>query len=534
MRRLAFALVLLAHPLTAQPTTQESVDDKAIAILRQQGLEHSQVMEHLSWMCDVYGPRLTGSRNLQRAQAWAVKTFEDWGLANVHTEAWGPFGRGWQCEHVSMTVVGDNPWPVIAYAKAWSPSLPARTEADVVFVGDASADQLAAMDLEGKVVLVETPREVSEPFEGLARRLDADGLLALADGAEAPRPAGPRASPANDFRAGFQRRRAMMRQLFDKKPLALVDRSFKGDYGTVFVQGADAPPGEGDQRTRVQDKDAPATIPQFTIAVEHYNRMCRMLKKGLTVRLALELRTSFVDGDGMERNVIAELPGTDPAIGDEVVMLGAHFDSWHSGTGATDNGCGSAVVMEAMRLLTLLQKESGRSPRRTIRAALWSGEEQGLLGSRAYVGTHFAKAERGKPVTDIKPEHEKLAGYFNLDNGTGRIRGVYLQGNAAVAPIFRAWLRPFHDLDAHTLTLNDTGGTDHQAFDAVGLPGFQFIQDPVAYGTRTHHSNMDNWDHAVAADLQQAATIMAAFAWQCAQRDEKLPRKDLAKEPAGG
>jgi Zn-dependent M28 family amino/carboxypeptidase len=284
------------------------------------------------------------------------------------------------------------------------------------------------------------------------------------------------------------------------------------------AEGQTRPP-----RARPQDQDAPAPIPQFTLAVEHYNRMCRLLKKGIPVRVALELHTSFTEGDGMEHNVLADLPGSDAQIGDEVVMLGAHLDSWQAGTGATDNGCGSAVVMEAMRLLTVLSKESGRSPRRTIRCALWSGEEQGLLGSRAYVRQHF----RQEDSAGVTAEHAKFAGYFNLDNGTGRIRGVYLQGNEAVAPIFRAWLKPFHDLDARTLTLNDTGGTDHQAFDAAGLPGFQFIQDPVAYSPRTHHSNMDNWDHASASDLQQAATIMASFAWHCAQRDEKLPRKPM-------
>jgi Zn-dependent M28 family amino/carboxypeptidase len=230
----------------------------------------------------------------------------------------------------------------------------------------------------------------------------------------------------------------------------------------------------------------------------------------------------------MQRNVVAEIPGTDPALKDQVVMLGGHFDSWHTGTGATDNGCGSAVVMEAARLLALMVEETGVHPRRTIRPALWSGEEQGLLGSRAYVEQHFGP--RGKPTE----EHAKLAGYFNLDNGTGRIRGIYLQGNEACEPIFRAWLRPFHDLDAHTITANNTGGTDHQSFDGVGLPGFQFIQDPVSYDTRTHHSNMDVWDHVVADDLKQASTIMAAFVWQCAQRDEMLPRKPLPAAGEGG
>ncbi len=534
---LAAALLALAAAPRAQEaeavgTKVEPVDQKAVAILREQGLQHSQVMEHLSWMCDVYGPRLTGSPNLTRAQDWAVKTFAGFGLADARKEAWGPFGRGWSLEHVAMHVVGENPWPVIAYAKAWSPSLPGRVEAEVVHVADLSADALEAMDLTGKVVLLDSTRTVSEPFAANAHRLDATELLGLADHVAVPASLPGQARPVTDFRREVQRRDQILQIVAGKKPLAIVDRGSKGDYGTVFVGGASTA-SEG-ERVRTASATTPAVIPQLTIAVEHYNRMCRLLAKKVPVRVALELRATFSAEDRMEHNVLADLPGSDPVIGREVVMLGAHFDSWHTGTGATDNGCGSAVVMEAMRLLTVLAKELGHGPRRTIRCALWSGEEQGLLGSRAYVRDHFAAAERGKPVRDVKSAHALLAGYFNLDNGTGRVRGVYLQGNEAAAPIFRAWLQPFHDLDAHTLTLSDTGGTDHLSFDAVGLPGFQFIQDPVSYSPRTHHSNMDNWDHAIGDDLKQAATIMATFAWHTAQRDEKLPRKELADVPAGG
>ena len=324
-----------------------------------------------------------------------------------------------------------------------------------------------------------------------------------------------------------------MQIVYQKQPLAILDRGYKGDYGTIFVQSASvpAPPGTPrGQRPRPWRPGDQKVVPQFTLAVEHYNRISRLLKKKVSVRLGLELRTTFFDDNPMQHNVIAEIPGTDPDIADQVVMMGAHFDSWHSGTGATDNGCGSAVMMEAMRLLGELTRELGKGPRRTIRVGLWSGEEQGLLGSRAYVRQHFAEPGGRDQPAKLKPEHQKLSGYFNLDNGTGKIRGVYLQGNQAIAPIFRAWLRPFHDLEASTLTLSNTGGTDHLAFDRVGLPGFQFIQDPVAYSPRTHHSNMDNWDHAVADDLKQAATIIASFAWHTAQRDGMLPRKPAAVE----
>ncbi len=536
-RSVAFAAALLSvasSPVLAQ--NGELVDERAVEILRKHGLEQSKVMDHLSWICDVHGPRLTGSPNLERAQQWALSKFSEWGLANPHTEEWGPFGLGWQLDRFDMRVVGQNPWPIHAWPKAWSPSLEGTVQGNAIYVGGMSAEELAAADLSDKVVLLQTPREVSEPFEGSAQRLDAEDLLAMANGAGPSRRSATRQRRSGDFRRGFQRRTAMLRMVYEKQPLAILDRSSKGDYGTIFVSSASVPSpaqtqaasasGQRSQRrtrARAWDPKDQKVIPQFTLAAEHYNRIVRLLDKDVPVRLAMQLQTTFFHDDPMERNVIAEIKGTDPKIGDEIVMLGAHFDSWHSGTGATDNGCGSAVMMEAIRLITVLMQETGDKPRRTIRIALWSGEEQGLLGSRSYVSDHFA--ERGAEPGDVKPEHAKLSGYYNLDNGTGRIRGVYLQGNEGVAPIFRAWLRPFHDLGAATLTLNNTGGTDHLAFDGVGLPGFQFIQDPVSYSPKTHHSNMDNWDHAVAEDLQQAATIIASFVWHTAQRDDKLPRK---------
>lgn len=534
MRPFRSAICLLAlscsTPLAAQAA--EPVDEAAVAILRKHGLEQSQVMELLSWITDVYGPRLTGSPNLRNAQKWAQAKLTEWKLANPRLEAWGPFGRGWKLEHCSMHVVGENPWPVLAWPKAWSPAIDGRVEAEVIAVGDMDAQTLEATDLRGKIVLLESPREVGEPFDATARRIDAEGLLALADGRSERQPELPgrrSAASARDLSGAFRRRGEVLSRVWEKQPLAILDRGSKGDYGTLFIAGATvpAPPGAGRGRgPSPYDPGVGHVIPQFTLAVEHYNRLCRILQKGLPVRIALELRASFFDADPMEYNVLADIPGSDPQLREEIVMLGAHFDSWHSGTGTTDNGCGSAVMLEATRLLTQLMRETGRAPRRTIRLALWSGEEQGLRGSRAYVAEHFAVAGgRGEPPVELKPDHARFAGYFNLDNGTGRIRGVYLQGNEAVAPIFRAWLRPFHDLDASTLTLGNTGGTDHLAFDAVGLPGFQFIQDPVAYSPRTHHSNMDLWDHAIEADLKQAATIIASFVWHTAQRDEKLPRK---------
>jgi Zn-dependent M28 family amino/carboxypeptidase len=326
----------------------------------------------------------------------------------------------------------------------------------------------------------------------------------------------------------------------------LVDPSRNGDGGTIFVQSATvpqppAPPGQGAPGGRGQiqsyDKNAPKIPPQMVLAAEQYNRVVRMIQAGEKVKMTVDLAVEWQDADPMGYNTIAEIPGTD--LKDEIVMIGGHMDSWHSGTGATDNGAGVSVAMEAVRILQTLNLK----PRRTIRIGLWSGEEEGLLGSAAYVAQHFGKLEPGnsgvvppgtpnsQPAAQPKlvtgPEYDKLAAYYNLDNGTGKIRGVYLQGNEAVRPIFREWLAPFKDLGAQTLTISNTQGTDHLSFDRVGLPGFQFIQDEIEYDTRTHHSNQDVFDRIQGDDLQQAATIMAAFLYNTAMRNEKIPRKPM-------
>ena len=575
----ALALQQQGPPAPAAPAERDRPDAAVNDFLRQEGLDHSQVMDHLSSICDVYGPRLTGSQNLHRAQEWAVKTFTEWGLANAHLEDWGPFGRGWRLDHFHMDVIGENPWPVLAWPKAWSPATNGVVEGECVLVGDLTPEQVEALDLAGKFVLIDSPRKVTEPFEARGKRDDAEALLLLADGRTKPRPATtpaagsppvaapaappaaapaappasspsaspapgePGAAPANPEQAAardsFRKRNQLMIAIQARHPLALLDRGSKGDYGTIFVQQASTPPtpfvepkpGEDPRAQRNRgprpwSADVKDVLPQCTLAVEHYNRIARLLERHVPVRISMRIDATFVDDSPMEHNVVAELPGSDPALSSQLVMLGAHYDSWQSGTGATDNGCGSAVVMETMRLLAKLSAEKGKPPRRTIRAALWSGEEQGLLGSKAYVEQHFGTRE--KPTDELA----KLSGYFNLDNGTGRIRGIYLQGNEACTPIFRSWFKPFHDLDAATITLNNTGGTDHQSFDAVGLPGFQFIQDPISYDTQTHHSNMDVWDHCIAEDLRQAATIMASFVWHTAQRDEMLPRKPAPPQRA--
>lgn len=509
-------LSLLVLCIGFQAIAQEKVDENANKIIRKYGMDQSQVMETASWLTDVYGPRLTGSPMLDKATDWAVKTMKDWGLENVHTEKWGPFGRGWELKKFALSATVPSAYPIIAYPKAWSPAVKGTVTGEVIYLDANTEEDLQKYKgkLKGKFVLLDTVRAVQEPFEADAQRFDTKDLLDMANAA-APNPSGNRPYRGG-FNTGFST--ALWKMIYEEKPLCILDRSYKGDLGTVFTGGARSKEGQA------RDKDA-EVLPQVTMGVEYYNRLFRLLKKGIPVTLSMELDAVYANPDEMEANIIGEIPGTD--LKDEVVMFGAHFDSWHPGTGATDNAAGSAVMMEVARILQQMIKETGVKPRRTLRIALWTGEEQGLLGSRGYVQQHFAEMQE-RSVTALKAEQSKIAGYYNLDNGTGKVRGVYLQGNDKVMSIFRAWLDPFKDLDATTLTLQNTGGTDHLSFDAVGIPGFQFIQDPISYMSRTHHSNMDNWDHLSAEDLKQAATVIASFVWHTSQRDEKLPRKDFS------
>ena len=501
-----------------QSLAQDTANEELNTIIRKHGMEQSQVMETASWLCDVYGPRLTGSPMLDKATDWAVNQLKDWKLENVHTESWGPFGRGWELEHFSMHAEAPNYFPIIAYPKAWSPSTNGKISGEVIYLDAATEEELETYrgKLKGKFVMIDTLRELKEWFDPLTSRFDSERLLKMAN---APMPT-PRVF-RNYRGSGYRFIKKLMAFVHEEQPLALLDRSYKGDLGTVFVSGARAKEG----RSRNEGAEV---IPQATMSVEHYNRIFRLLKKDIPVTLSMDLRAKYTNPDGMEHNIIADIPGTD--LKDEVVMFGAHFDSWHSGTGATDNGAGSAVMMEVARILMETIKERGVKPRRTLRLALWTGEEQGLLGSRAYVREHLAQTDTFGNYVATKPMQEKISAYYNMDNGSGKIRGVYMQGNPDVASVFRPWLDPFKDLEANTLTLSNTGGTDHRAFDAVGIPAFQFIQDPLAYWSRTHHSNMDNWDHLIAEDLQQAATVIASFVMHTAMRDEKLPRKPLPFE----
>jgi len=562
---LLLLLIFLSSPATllAQQTTAPAPDpNDPIQRIKDEGMNRSQVMQTLSYLSDVIGPRLTASPGMKRANEWTRDQMIKWGLQNAHLEAWGPFGRGWTLKRFSAQVIEPTAIPLIAYPKAWSPGLASPVTADVVyFDAKTEADfEKYKGKLSGKIVLTAPLREVAAHFEAPGTRLNEKDLLALADAPEPRQGGGGRGNFANQaaaFRAAAELASAKLRFFQSENAAVLVDPG-RGDGGTIFVQSASVPQPPRDPNAAPApfargippyDKSAPKVTPQVIVAIEHYNRIVRMLQAGEPVKMTVDLSVAWQDVDLMGYNTIAEIPGTD--LKDEIVMLGGHMDSWHSGTGATDNAAGCAVALEAVRILQTL----GLKPRRTIRVALWSGEEQGLLGSRAYVAEHFGSMQSpatsaapapgaanngmgggngngngngtapAAPTLVKKPEYDNLSGYFNLDNGTGKIRGVYLQGNEGIRSLFRQWLAPFRDMGATTLTISNTGGTDHLSFDGIGLPGFQFIQDEIEYDTRTHHSNQDVFDRIQADDMKQAATIMAAFVYQTAMRDEKLPRK---------
>ncbi len=508
-------LVLLSTLLFAQ----ENVDDDINTIIRKHGLNQSEVMEIAGWLTDVYGPRLTGSPMLDKATDWAIKALGDWGMTNVSKVEWGPFGRGWELEHFEMHCTAPSYFPVLAYPKAWSGSSGGTITGEVIYLNAASEEELKKYKgkLKGKFVLLDSIREVEEWFDPPTRRYEDDALLRMAN----------RNRPTPRRGRGYRRSGANFSSVLwtlmqEEQPAAVIDRSYKGDLGTVFVSGARVAEG------RAHNSEI-NVVPQVTMSIEHYNRIFRMMKRNIPVTLSFDLKSKYTNEDKMEHNVIAEIPGTD--LAEELVIFGAHLDSWHTGTGATDNAAGSAVMMEAARILLKTIEESGEKPRRTMRLALWTGEEQGLYGSRAYIRQNFAQTDQYGNLQEVLPGQENVSAYYNLDNGTGKIRGIHLQGNSEAWPIFRDFLDPFEDLGATTITLGNTGGTDHLAFDAVGIPGFQFIQDPISYSTRTHHSNMDNWDHLLEDDLKQAATIIASFVWHTAQRDGKLPRKTMDDKP---
>jgi carboxypeptidase Q len=516
-----FSIVVLVF--TGSMVAFAGTDDPDLTVvteIRQEGFRHSQVMNILTGLTDEIGPRLTGSPNMKKANEWTRERLTEFGLVNGHLEPWGPFGRGWSNEFTSVRMLSPDTAMLYALPKAWTNGTAGAVKADSVLMRVESKDDLAQFHgkLAGKIVLVLSPKLPRRDEE--SGRYDEKQLADIVNYSVSNR--------MESLRGAILKQRALSRDigrfLLEEKALAVVERSH-GEGGLLFVQG-----------TEGYKKDAIPGLPSLVMASEHFGRLERLLDRKIPVQLELNIQNKFYEGDGMQYDTIAEIPGTDKK--DEVVMLGGHLDSWHTGTGATDNAAGVAVAMEAVRILETL----GLKPRRTIRIGLWSGEEEGLLGSKGYVAAHFGEREKvavtpatadlpeylrpkGKLIT--KPEQQKVSAYFNLDNGIGRIRGIYAQENAAVEPIFEKWFRPFADLSAGTVTMRNTSGTDHLSFDDVGIPGFQFIQDPMDYDTRTHHSNMDVYERADKEDLMEAAVIMASFVYNAAMRDEMFPRKPI-------
>lgn len=514
--------------------------------IRDEGLNRSQVMQTISYLTDVIGPRLTNSPNMKRANEWTRDTMAKWGMQNAKLEAWGPWGRGWSLKSFSAMVVEPQAIPVVGYPKAWAPSTRGPVTAEVVHFNPQNAAEMEKYRgrLKGKIVFVSKLREVKGEFAALATRRSDESLEKLSNDVNvAPQPPTPltEEQKKQQFFNIYERPNFLL----NEGAAVIVDSSRSGpdgkggSGGTIFVQQGSAipempadmntPPARG-ANSIWDKKNEKRILPQMTLATEDYNRILRMIDQGITPTMKIDIKAEYHDEDLMGYNTVAEIPGTD--LKDEIVMVGAHMDSWHSSTGATDNAAGTAVAMEAARILIA----AGLKPRRTIRVALWSGEEQGLNGSREYVKQQFGEMKNAppfgppdpnapKPELVKKPNYDKFSAYYNLDNGTGKIRGVYMQGNEAVRPYFVAWLAPFADLGAKTLTIRNTSGTDHLSFDRIGLPGFQFIQDEIEYSTRSHHTNQDNYDRIQADDMKQASVIMAAFAYQTAMMNEKLPRK---------
>jgi hypothetical protein len=545
------AAVLAAPVLKAGSEPINYVD---INKIKAEGLQRSQVMDLASWLTDVYAPRLTGSPMSQKAAEWTVAKLKEYGLVNVKIEPWvnrNGFERGWTNDKFYLAASAPERFPIPGTPTAWTPGTDGLVSGEVVMVTATTEADLAAYKgkLKGKWVLMQPAPDVAAYWKPQATRHTAEELAALEawpapaqlefgvtpPGGRAGGPGAPAApGPPAGGRGGMGAMAARIAFFKTEGVLGTFTTAPRG-HGVYTVGGNRA-------------ADPAVTLPAIAIGAEHYGRIARMIAKNIAVTIEADIRNTF-HPDPPVFNIVGELPGTDKA--DEIVMLGGHFDTWHASTGATDNGVGVAAMMEAMRIL----KTSGVKLRRTVRIGLWGGEEQGLLGSREYVAAHFASrqpapaaapAAAGQPgppggrggfgpqgPIELKTAWDKFSAYFNIDNGTGALRGVYLQGNDAVAPIFREWMEPFRSLGMTTLTIRNTGGTDHLAFDAVGLPGFQFIQDEVEYDTMTHHTNLDSYERLQPGDVQKMATIAAGFAYLAANRDERLPRKPLTVPVAG-
>ncbi|MDH4089826.1 MAG: M20/M25/M40 family metallo-hydrolase [Cyclobacteriaceae bacterium] len=514
--RYFFLLCLALGPIfTHGQVTPEPVDTAGISAIRKEGLEKSQVMEMLRMLTDVHGPRLSFSPGYKAAANYAKETLENWGLSGVHFDAWGDIGRGWYIKKYSLDMISPSYSPLVGYPKAWSPGVKGNVSGDLIFLDIATEGDLLKYKgkLKGKFVMMDLPSKIKIGWDPEASRLTDSALLKYANDETS------KSSGQYRLTGSVKLIYKTWKMCMEEGVVAVISPSpGRGDNGAMTISGAYLPiPPETpvDMRPRIISPGAPATLPQVALLSEHYNRLYRLLTNGTPVKLDLTLNVAFTPAEeGF--NVIAEIPGSD--LKDEIVMIGAHLDSWHSGTGTTDNGTGSAVCLEVMRII----KSLGIQPRRTIRIGLWGGEEQGLLGSKGYVKKHLGDRVDGKLV--YTPDASRFSVYFNMDNGTGKFRGIYLQQNESARNIFKEWFKPFHSMGAATITASNTGGTDHLSFVGIGLPGFQFIQDPVEYSTRTHHTNLDVYDKALDDDLKQNSIILASFAWLAANRSELMPR----------
>ena len=522
------------QPSYEQPQPErETLDLSMYQRIREEGLSHSHVMEYASALDDDIGPRLTGSQNLKHANEWTRDQFTAMGCSNAHLEDWGEFGMGWQQLNTWVRMTAPDTAVFIAQAAPWSPATNGTVSGQALWVeikDEKDFDQYKGK-LAGKIVLLGAMRPVPPVDKALWKRLDDAELKKMMEYPTKPR----NREFLQEFAKRLELRHKIAKFMADEKPLAVIvpsrdGRDGGGSGGTIFDDS------NSDFAWEAYKRESIDPVPVVVMAIENYGRVYRLLKAHVPVSIEMNVDTKFTGDHEHGFDTVAEIPGTDPKLKDEVVMVGGHLDSWASGTGATDNGAGTVVTMEVMRILNTL----GVKPRRTIRAALWTGEEEGEFGSYGYVKQHFGYIplstapdqmklpewlrKPGGPV-EVKPEYQKISGYFNVDNGSGKIRGVYLQGNGAIASIFQQWIEPLNDLGVTTLTMRNTGGTDHEAFDGIGIPGFQFIQDPLDYDSRAHHSNMDVYEELSPEDLAQAAVVEAIFVYNTAMRDQMLPRK---------
>ena len=569
---LASVAFLIALPLLA---TNETINYDDINKIKAEGMQRSQVMELNSWLSDVYAPRLTGSPTIVKGAEWAMGKMKEWGLVNVKMEPWvnrNGFDRGWTNDKFYMEAVAPEKFPIPGTPTAWTPGTKGLVSGEVMLVTATTQEELDQYKgkLKGKWVMTQAAPDVPAMWDPPAKRYtpeqlaDMEGPTKQAELGVTPpggaRQGGPaQAGPARQGGPGAPAapQAAAQGQRAGAPPAAAAQQAAPGGRGGpgggnarndffraegVLGTISTAPRGHGMYTiSGNRAADPETTLPAIVIAAEQYGRMARTLAKNIPVTIEADIKNTYYPNPPVF-NIVGEIPGTDKA--DEVVLLGAHFDTWHAATGAADDGNGSAAMMEAMRIL----KATGVKLRRTVRIGLWEAEEQGLIGSREYVAAHYGSRQaapggagagagggRGgaQGPLELKPEHAKFSAYFNIDNGTGALRGIYTQGNDPVVPIFREWVELFRNLGMTTVTTRNTSGTDHQSFDGVGLPGFQFIQDEIEYNTVVHHTNMDTYERLQPRDNMQMATIVAGFAYLAANRAELLPRKPPSAQAGG-